>query len=128
MAGSCLPFLPRSGWGSALACDRTTWYRNAKFGMFIHWWPYSQASVEASWPIMVPKAGGITEAEYRALVEADANDYESHYWMAQSILAQHPAPERVADACELLQKALAINDPAKKAQFLKAMGAANCPK
>ena len=47
----------------------TTWYRNAKFGMFIHWGPYSQASVEASWPIMVPKPGGITEAEYRALPE-----------------------------------------------------------
>jgi alpha-L-fucosidase len=35
--------------------------------MFIHWGPYSLASVEASWPIMVPKAGGITEAEYREL-------------------------------------------------------------
>jgi tetratricopeptide (TPR) repeat protein len=68
------------------------------------------------------------EAEYRALVDADGNDYEAHYWLAQSILAQHPPPERVADACELLQKALAINNPAKKAQFLKAMGAANCPK
>ena len=35
--------------------------------MFIHWGPYSLASVEASWPIMRPKPGGITEAEYRAL-------------------------------------------------------------
>jgi alpha-L-fucosidase len=67
LAGSCLPLFPRSGWGAALPCDRTTWYRNAKFGMFIHWGPYSQASVEASWPIMRPKPGGITEAEYRAL-------------------------------------------------------------
>jgi alpha-L-fucosidase len=49
------------------ATNRTAWYRNAKFGMFIHWGPYSLASVEASWPIMRPKAGGITEAEYRAL-------------------------------------------------------------
>jgi alpha-L-fucosidase len=47
--------------------DRTAWYRNAKFGMFIHWGPYSLASVEASWPIMRPTPGGITEAEYRAL-------------------------------------------------------------
>jgi alpha-L-fucosidase len=50
--------------------DRTTWYREAKFGMFIHWGPYSLASVEASWPIMVPSVklwGPITEAEYRAL-------------------------------------------------------------
>jgi len=69
LAGSCLPLFPRPGWGAALPCDRTTWYRNAKFGMFIHWGPYSQASVEASWPIMVPKPGGITEADYRALAK-----------------------------------------------------------
>jgi alpha-L-fucosidase len=50
-----------------MACERTTWYRHAKFGMFIHWGPYSQASVEASWPIMDPKPCGITEAAYRAL-------------------------------------------------------------
>jgi len=47
--------------------DRASWYRNAKFGMFVHWGPYSQSSVEASWPIMVPKPEGITEAAYRAL-------------------------------------------------------------
>src|ERR1700732_3918072 len=69
LAGSCVPFLPRLGWGEALACDRTSWYRNAKFGMFIHWGPYSQASVEASWPIMRPKPGEITEAAYRALAK-----------------------------------------------------------
>jgi alpha-L-fucosidase len=67
LAGCCLPLFPQAGWGAALPCDRTTWFRNAKFGMFIHWGPYSQASVEASWPIMRPKPGGITEAEYRAL-------------------------------------------------------------
>ncbi len=47
--------------------DRTAWYREAKFGMFIHWGPYSLASVEASWPIMTPKPGMITEEEYRRL-------------------------------------------------------------
>ena len=46
--------------------DRTQWYRDAKFGMFIHWGPYSLASVEASWPIMRPK-GEISEADYREL-------------------------------------------------------------
>jgi alpha-L-fucosidase len=46
--------------------DRIAWQRNAKFGMFIHWGPYSAAGVEASWPIMAPN-GEITEAEYRAL-------------------------------------------------------------
>jgi alpha-L-fucosidase len=46
---------------------RTAWFRTAKFGMFIHWGPYSLASVEASWPIMQPGHWNITEAEYRAL-------------------------------------------------------------
>ena len=56
-----------AAFASLLDEERTAWYRNAKFGMFIHWGPYSLASVEASWPIMRPKPGGITEAEYRAL-------------------------------------------------------------
>ncbi len=48
--------------------QRTTWFRQAKFGMFIHWGPYSLASVEASWPIMTPEVHwNITEAEYVAL-------------------------------------------------------------
>ena len=69
LAASAVPFLPRIGSGETLGFDRTTWYRNAKFGMFIHFGPYSQASVEASWPIMRPKARGITEADYRALAK-----------------------------------------------------------
>lgn len=64
---SCTLATSRIGWALSLSGDRTEWYRQAKFGMFIHWGPYSQASVEASLPIMVPKPGGITEAEYRAL-------------------------------------------------------------
>jgi alpha-L-fucosidase len=50
--------------------DRAAWYRDAKFGMFIHWGPYSLASVEASWPIMLPQRpvfGFIAEPDYRAL-------------------------------------------------------------
>ena len=47
---------------------RTAWYRQAKFGMFIHWGPYSLAGVEASWPIMRPEAQwSITEPEYVSL-------------------------------------------------------------
>src|SRR6202158_183265 len=68
LAGSSLPFMRSLGLGSSLAHDRTRWYRDAKFGMFIHWGPYSLASVEASWPIMVPDAKwSIMEPEYRAL-------------------------------------------------------------
>jgi len=63
MAGS-LPLLTPTAFASIFSDERTTWYRNAKFGMFIHWGPYSLAGVEASWPIMTPKPGGITEAEY----------------------------------------------------------------
>src|ERR1700692_736786 len=62
-----LSFVPPVGFALMPEDDRTAWYRDAKFGMFIHWGPYSLASVEASWPIMTPKPGGITEAEYRAL-------------------------------------------------------------
>ena len=47
--------------------ERLRRFNEAKFGMFIHWGPYSQASVEASWPIMTPHPGGISEAEYRKL-------------------------------------------------------------
>jgi alpha-L-fucosidase len=67
LAASSLPLLPDLGFASMFADERTAWYRAAKFGMFIHWGPYSLASVEASWPIMVPESGGITEAEYREL-------------------------------------------------------------
>jgi alpha-L-fucosidase len=79
LAGSATTLFPNLGWGAAMACDRTTWFRNAKFGMFIHWGPYSQASVEASWPIMRPKPGGITEAEYRALPATfNPDKYDPH--------------------------------------------------
>jgi alpha-L-fucosidase len=68
LASACLPLFPSFAFSSSFQEDeRTAWYRAAKFGMFIHWGPYSLASVEASWPIMVPKSWGITEAEYREL-------------------------------------------------------------
>jgi len=67
LGAASFSLLPRFGFGLETEDERTAWYRDAKFGMFIHWGPYSLASVEASWPIMVPKPGGITEAEYRAL-------------------------------------------------------------
>jgi len=51
----------------AYQAERLRRFQEAKFGMFIHWGPYSLASVEASWPIMRPGAWGISEAEYRAL-------------------------------------------------------------
>src|SRR5213080_4875760 len=67
LAASSVSLEPTLGWAFGSEDERTTWYRNAKFGMFIHWGPYSLASVEASWPIMRPAPAGITEAEYREL-------------------------------------------------------------
>jgi alpha-L-fucosidase len=67
LAASSLSLLPDLASSSVFADERTAWYRAAKFGMFVHWGPYSVASVEASWPIMRPTPGGITEAEYREL-------------------------------------------------------------
>src|SRR5437879_13474654 len=63
MAGS-LPLLTPTAFASIFSDERTTWYRNAKFGMFIHLGPYSLARGEASLPIMAPLPGGITEDEY----------------------------------------------------------------
>ena len=63
-AAGTLPLISNLAWSSIFSDERTAWYRNAKFGMFVHWGPYSLASVEASWPIMVPKPGGITQPEY----------------------------------------------------------------
>lgn len=68
LGATALPFLSKLSFASSyLEDERTAWYRAAKFGMFIHWGPYSLASVEASWPIMVPKQWGISEVDYREL-------------------------------------------------------------
>ena len=60
-------------WLSAAAADpaaeRLKRFNDAKFGLFIHWGPYSLASVEASWPIMGQSRWGISEADYRKLPE-----------------------------------------------------------
>jgi alpha-L-fucosidase len=74
--------ISRCGWAQGLGRDRTEWYRQAKFGMFVHWGPYSQASIEASWPIMVPKPGGISESEYRALAGTfNPTRFDPHAWV-----------------------------------------------
>jgi alpha-L-fucosidase len=51
--------------------------------MFIHWGPYSLASVEASWPIMEPEPQwGITEAGYRTLPQRfDPVKFDPRAWV-----------------------------------------------
>ncbi len=63
--------------------ERTAWFRQAKFGMFIHWGPYSLASVEASWPIMKPEPRwNITEAEYVELYKRfNPAQYDPTAWV-----------------------------------------------
>ena len=69
---------------SATQADSTEWYREAKFGMFIHWGPYSLASVEASWPIMRPsKEFAITEEKYRSLPQQfNPTAFDANAWVA----------------------------------------------
>jgi tetratricopeptide (TPR) repeat protein len=74
------------------------------------------------------KRYNLAEVEFRELVQADSNDYEAHYWLAESILAQHPEPERAAAACALLNRAVLIQDPQKKVEFTNALAAAKCGK
>ena len=69
--------------------SRTAWFQQAKFGMFIHWGPYSLASVEASWPIMRPEARwNITEAEYVALPQRfDPVQFDPRAWVSLAAAA-----------------------------------------
>jgi len=61
--------------------DRMNSFREAKFGMFIHWGPYSLAGVEASWPILRPN-GEISEADYRALpARFNPVKFDPHAWI-----------------------------------------------
>jgi alpha-L-fucosidase len=58
-------------------------YTNWKFGMFIHWGPYSLASVEASWPIMKPSSEfAITQDEYVSLHERfNPTQFDPNAWV-----------------------------------------------
>lgn len=81
-AASLLPAASRWGIADISEEQRTAWYRRAKFGMFIHWGPYSLASVEASWPIMRPSPGAITEPEYCALPKRfNPTHFDPHAWI-----------------------------------------------
>jgi alpha-L-fucosidase len=48
------------------------WYRNTKFGLFIHWGPYSSGGIEASWSIMAP---GMSEAMFRVPSNISEKEY-----------------------------------------------------
>ena len=75
--------------------QRLDWYMAAKFGLFVHWGPYSLAGVEASWPIMAPDLAAIAFGEQPAISEADyvslpnrfnPTDFDPRSWVRS---AQH---------------------------------------
>ena len=86
----CRDFGPAREEKEPLAEDRLRWYQEAKFGLFIHWGPYSLAGVEASWPIMAPDLAAVAfgdqpsidEAEYVALAQQfNPVDYDPRAWV-----------------------------------------------
>jgi len=86
---SGLWLLPVSAAEDPLAAQRLRRFNEAKFGMFIHWGPYSLASVEASWPIMRPdRYPGISEADYRRLPERfNPVKFDPEAWVRLAIAA-----------------------------------------
>jgi alpha-L-fucosidase len=69
--------------------DRLDWWQQARFGLFLHWGPYSVAGVEASWPIMVPALArlvpqpDISEADYVGLSRRfDPRGFDPAAWVA----------------------------------------------
>ncbi len=72
------------------APNRLDWYLEAKFGLFLHWGPYSVGGVEASWPIMTPgmsenlfrNTTRISEAAYVALAQRfNPQKFDARAWV-----------------------------------------------
>jgi alpha-L-fucosidase len=69
-ASAAVSTVPALAWPSQLQ-PRFAEFQRTKFGMFVHWGPYSQASLEASWPIMNPSPKwAISEKDYVALAQS----------------------------------------------------------
>lgn len=66
------------------------------------------------------------ETHFRALVQSHPEDHEALYWLAETVLAQNPPAPRRAEACEYLQRSLAVADPERRNQFQRAFEAARC--
>ena len=60
--------------------DRLDWFRDARFGMFIHWGSYAVRGFEASWPLV---RGMISYGEYDALADRfNPQHYDPAAWAA----------------------------------------------
>lgn len=85
-AASSLSLMPGLSWACGSGRQRSIWYRNARFGLFIHWGPYSVASVEASWPIMQPTP---CRGDNCRLRRKDSSDRLSRHIWASATIKQH---------------------------------------
>jgi alpha-L-fucosidase len=57
------------------------WFKEARFGIFIHWGPYSLREIEASWPLMPHSSQHIPVEEYEALAhEFNPTNYNPKEW------------------------------------------------
>ena len=71
---------------------RLAWWTRSRFGLFVHWGPYSIAGVEASWPIMEPGLVApigshqkIAEADYLELAQRfDPRAFDADRWVASA--------------------------------------------
>jgi alpha-L-fucosidase len=60
---------PSTSGGILVGDDAQTWFDDARFGMFVHWGPYSVKGFEPSWPlaggsVAFPDGQDVTVAEY----------------------------------------------------------------
>jgi alpha-L-fucosidase len=64
----------------ATPVDHLAWFRDARFGLFLHWGSYTLKGFEASWPLVY---GDISYAEYEALAERfNPQCYDPEEWAA----------------------------------------------
>lgn len=57
------------------------WFDEARFGVFIHWGPYSLREIEASWPLMSHSPQHLDAAAYESLAdEFNPSRYEPREW------------------------------------------------
>ncbi|WP_314592144.1 alpha-L-fucosidase [Paenibacillus terrigena] len=57
------------------------WFDEARFGIFIHWGPYSLREIEASWPLVAQDNRVISVEDYEALAdEFNPENYDPKTW------------------------------------------------
>ncbi|MBI2422371.1 MAG: alpha-L-fucosidase [Candidatus Hydrogenedentes bacterium] len=79
------PGIPDHGSVSAPAPDRTAWFRDAKFGIFVHWGTYALhgKNDKGAYSCLVLRDEAIPPAEYEAYAEQfTAEEFAANAWLA----------------------------------------------